>query len=172
MGFSSIFPLIGTTALAVIATLLGQFVMNMTPATPVPESPEKPDPAVQTVEQQSRRQSLPAVRPEIFYAAITERPLFAPTRRPVDRSSEPAPEVIGTPEPVAIVPSIQPPTDLQLSGILGDGLNRSAFVARVDESGEWLRLGAEIDGWTITEIGPEWIILTAGEDIFRLELFE
>jgi len=160
MGFSSIFPLIGTTALAVIAALLGQFVMNMTPATPVPESPEKPDPAVQTVEQQSRRQSLPAVRPEIFYAAITERP------------PEPAPEVIGTPEPVAIVPSIQPPTDLQLSGILGDGLNRSGFVARVDESGEWLRLGAEIDGWTITEIGPEWIILTAGEDIFRLELFE
>lgn len=169
MNLSGILPFLGTATLTGIAAALGTLAFQTTPAAPDIVPTQTTDPVPQTTAQQN--QTLPSARPDVFYAAITERPLFAPTRRPVDNAT-PAAVVTQAPEPAVTAPVLTPPTDLKLSGILGGGTNRSAFVAREDGSGEWLRVDTKIEGWTITEIGPEWIVLSAGDDTFRLELFK
>jgi hypothetical protein len=80
------------------------------------------------------------------YAAIVERPLFVPSRRP----------------PPAVTSSIE--GRYRLLGIVGAGAKRRAFVAdgaRRIEIGE----GDAIDGWTVKEIEQDRVLLTspAGE---------
>lgn len=80
------------------------------------------------------------------YAAIVERPLFVPSRRP----------------PPGVTSSIE--GRYRLLGIVGAGAKRRAFVAdgtRRIEVGE----GDAIDGWTVKEIAQDRVLLTspAGE---------
>jgi hypothetical protein len=76
------------------------------------------------------------------YAAIVERPLFVPSRRP----------------PPDVTSSIE--GRYRLLGIVGAGAKRRAFVAdgtRRIEVGE----GDAIDGWTVKEIEQDRVLLTS-----------
>jgi hypothetical protein len=64
------------------------------------------------------------------------------------------------------------PDTLVLSGIFGGHTGRTAFITGSNSGDVWLHIDDDIDGWTIAEIGPDWITLTAGSDSVRLELFE
>jgi hypothetical protein len=108
---------------------------------PIPTSPPSVEPSV----------AAPALSPANLpglstYAAIVERPLFVPSRRP----------------PPTATTSIE--GRYRLLGIVGAGPKRRAFVAdgaRRIEIGE----GDAIDGWTVNEIEPDRVLLTspAGE---------
>ncbi len=119
-----------------------------------------------TSPQQGEPSVLPTPRPNVFYDAITDRPLFAPSRRPNMIS-----EVLEIEEPEQ-VQEIRRPDNLVLSGVLDGTLSRSAFISVGGLEGEWFRTNDEIEGWAITDIGPDAITLTDGNDSFRLELFE
>jgi type II secretory pathway component PulC len=98
--------------------------------------------------------SLAALPPLATYAAIVERPLFAPSRRPA-------------PGAAAIGPSLE--SRYRLLGIVGSGPKRKAFVADGARRGE-IAEGDTLDGWAVKEIGPDRVMLTspAGETTLRL----
>lgn len=122
--------------------------------------------AITTPPQPGEARVLPSPRPDVFYEAITDRPLFAPSRRP-----EMISEVVAIEEPKQIEEILRP-ENLVLSGVLGGTPSRSAFISVGGLEGEWFRTNDEIEGWAITDIGPDAITLTDGNDSFRLELFE
>lgn len=116
--------------------------------------------------------NLPAPRPAVFYEAVTDRPLFAPGRRPEQQQPEvpapvEAPAVIDTPtEPEPVQPA-----DLQLHGTLDDGRTGRALVSIGGEPATWLQQGDSIAGWTIATIGPDWIDLEQDSRKTRIDLY-
>jgi hypothetical protein len=94
--------------------------------------------------------------PLATYAAIVERPLFAPSRRP--------PSGVGATQGAAIE------SRYRLLGIVAAGPRKKAFVAdgaRRVEIGE----GDALDGWTVKEIGPDRVKLASpsGETALTLK---
>lgn len=90
------------------------------------------------------------------YAAIVERPLFSPSRRPPPGVTAAAPG-----------PSIE--SRYRLIGIIGDGAKRKAFVTagtRRAEIGE----GDSFDGWTVKEIRQDRVLLTSSAGTAALKL--
>ena len=97
----------------------------------------------------------PALRPLADYAAIVERPLFSPSRRP-------------TPGVAAAAPATG--HRFRLIGIVGTGAMRKAFVADGGRRAE-IVAGDTLDGgWTVKEIAPDRVLLSspAGEAVLRL----
>jgi hypothetical protein len=90
------------------------------------------------------------------YAAIVERPLFAPTRRPA---------------PGAPVVSAGPSAEgrYRLIGIVGNGPKRHAFIADGTRRAE-ISEGDTFDNWTVKEIGADRVVLAspAGETMLKL----
>jgi hypothetical protein len=100
--------------------------------------------------------TLAPLPPLVSFAAIVERPLFAPTRRPA---------------PGAPVVSAGPLVEgrYRLIGIVSTAAKRHAFIAdgtRRADLGE----GDTFDGWTVKEIGADRVVLTspAGETVLKL----
>ena len=90
---------------------------------------------------------LAKLAPFADFAAITERPLFAPTRRPT--------------------PAVKPATiaiesRYRLQGIIGVGSARHALIAPV-AGGAGLDLGEgdALEGWTVKSIAPDRVVLTS-----------
>jgi hypothetical protein len=102
---------------------------------------------------------------EASLAAMVERPLFAPDRRPFDPGTELA--MVPPPEPVeATVDAPTPPAvrfigsiveDGAVRGLVGDGFNVRSVT-----------IGEEIEGWSVLDIEARRIIL--GFDEARLEM--
>jgi hypothetical protein len=92
--------------------------------------------------------------PITSYAAIVERPLFAPSRRPV-----PGVSVIG--------PSIE--SRYRLVGIVSSGGKRKAFIADGSRRSE-IAEGDNLDGWTVKEVAQDRVLLIspAGAAALRL----
>lgn len=169
---SKLLGLIGTGALLALATasfiLAWDVAQTQPPMFAIPGSPDaavadaSPDPRLA-----GRR-----VRPDVYYQALTDRPLFSPTRRPVSFAEpEPEPE----PEPVIAVPSapaVPVPPVLRVLGVIGSGAGLSALISHNETEADWLTSGDEIDGWTIAEIGPDWIQLSLGPQTFRVEMYQ
>lgn len=101
--------------------------------------------------------ALTSLPPLAGYAAIVERPLFSPSRRPVPGAAETAPGA-----------SIE--SRYRLLGVVASGPRKQAFVA---EGARRLQIaeGDRLDGWTVTEIGADRVRLTspAGEAALRLK---
>lgn len=112
----------------------------------------------------------PPPRPDIFYDAITARPLFSPTRRP----AEAATDIVVTPEPVEALPTLilSERPNIGLGGVLGSIDERKALIIFEDSPARWLRLGDDVDGWKITDISDKTITLSSDTRTFRLELFQ
>lgn len=97
--------------------------------------------------------------------ATRQRPLFSPTRRP---PPPPAP-VNETVVPVA--PSVKPPPDIKVSGIiLGD--DRSVAIVRLgqDPNSVHLWVGSQVDGWTVEAIEARRILLRLGSRSLTADL--
>ncbi|MHA6268367.1 hypothetical protein ACXYMP_16020 [Aliiroseovarius sp. CAU 1755] len=110
-------------------------------------------------------------RPEVYFAAITERPIFAPTRRPVQaaRDEKPAQTVEVT---APLLEQDEVPLAVQVHGIRGQGDAYSALLSSGGQTPEWLDPGASIGGWKVSEIGSDWIIMNNGENSQRVELYQ
>ncbi len=113
---------------------------------------------------------------ESYYAAITDRPLFAPFRRPIKPEAQepkpestraPEPEPTPEPEPVHIAPPPQP----RLLGVMQAGFEAKALLS--DPSGEmsWVTSGTTFSGWKINKITSEWIEIRHHEQTLRVELY-
>jgi hypothetical protein len=106
--------------------------------------------------------TLPA---EASLAAMVERPLFAPDRRPYDPEVEVA--MLPPPEPAEVTADAPAPPAVRFIGsivedggvraLVGDGFNVQSVT-----------MGEEIEGWSVLEIEARRLIL--GFDDARLEL--
>lgn len=165
-------PILGTALLVATTVIVGQKALTPTPEIALLDTPSTPGPGLIGGNTITRRPTVPSVRPEIYYNAILDRPLFAPTRAPRRAETEtahPTAEETLQNTPVA---TNAPPSDVHLSGIIGEVNNRSALLGLDDTYGSWVRVDDEIEGWTITEIGADWLELSLDSQTYRLELFE
>jgi hypothetical protein len=98
--------------------------------------------------------SFASLPPLAAYAAIVERPLFAPTRRPA---------------PGAAASGASADNRFRLIGIVGTGPKRKAFVADGTRRSE-VAEGDALDGRTVKEIGQDRVVLSspAGETVLKL----
>ena len=99
-----------------------------------------------------------AMPPAELYAAITERPLFASSRRPAVGEALIAASPRGTPEAI-------------LRGIVAAGDRRTALLAPTG-GGDMLRLreNDQLNGWRLVEIASGHVIFRLGDDEVRLDL--
>jgi hypothetical protein len=90
------------------------------------------------------------------------RPLFNPTRRPMDR-----------PEAVAVRPPKVEPAKLRLVGVMKpDGAPPRALIRFADDpTGRWVAEGSEYHGWTLTKVNEGSVIVEAGGRTQELLLF-
>lgn len=111
------------------------------------------------------------MRPGVYFAAITERPIFAPSRRPVQSVADETPvptEVVAEPSPEV---NEAAPT-VKLHGIRGQGEEYSVLLSGDGLAPEWIGPGASIGGWMVSEIGSDWITMKNGENSQRVELYQ
>ncbi|MDX1540542.1 MAG: hypothetical protein R3349_03975, partial [Geminicoccaceae bacterium] len=102
--------------------------------------------------------------PPNLFTVISERPLFAPSRRPYipPATVEPAAGPAEAPlEPLAA----------ELVGVMLTGERRAALVQREGSASvERLAVGQSIDGWLIEEVEPRYALLRRGGEEQVLEL--
>ena len=138
-------PILGITALFFTGLAAWPWLVPPVPAVPplIAGPTAAPAPA------------LAALPPLASYAAIVERPLFSPSRRPVPGA-----------EPVAVSSTM---SRYRLLGIIGSGPRKSAFVADGARRIE-IDAGGTLDGWTVKEIGQDSITLTSptGDAVLKL----
>jgi hypothetical protein len=104
-----------------------------------------------------------AAHPLAELAATRDRPLFTPSRRP------PAPPVVAR---VAAPPPPPPsPPDIALYGTLVDRDGASAIVRKGSEKPIHVRVGDQVDGWAVTEIGERQIVLALDERSATFAMF-
>ena len=101
-------------------------------------------------------------QPEESYADLVTRPLFLKGRRPVD---EPGPESKQAADLAAAAKSLS--FDWQLNGVYGTKKNLSALFSRVKtkvakDNHRKITLGNDLDGWKLTQITKDKIILKQG----------
>lgn len=167
---SRLLSLIGTGLLLAGAGLAALWALDVTAKQPGLPSFEMAPPQA-TRAAPSRAASRP-LRPEVYYDAVTQRPLFAPDRRPLvlDDTSEAAPE-----EPVVAAksePVVVPPPALLLLGVMGTADENRALVQNADGEALWLTQGTELGGWTIDRIGPNWLDLSRASETIRIEMYQ
>lgn len=97
--------------------------------------------------------------PQATFAAIDARPIFNPTRKPVEATA-----VAGNSTAAA-------PPDVVLVGVIIDPKNQLALVKREGAPfAESLALGASLDGWEVTEIAADHVTLRSAAQEFVLGL--
>ncbi len=166
---ASLAPWSGTLLMFALAATLGLAVLRNVEAH---ESSEpEPQASTETVSAGAAALTMPPARADVYFSAITERPLFSPLRRPTPElgqgpAAEPDPPAVQ--EPVA-VEIIRP--DLRLLGTLTGGERASALIAQAGGEPVWLRRGDVIGGWTLISIDPDTINLSLDSESFRLDLY-
>ena len=118
----------------------------------------------------------PADAPRRSLAELSEtvsRPLVHPTRRPVVvRPAAPAePDAARAPEPPP-EPAATPPSRLSLVGVMGTGGKRRRALIRPEGQpyGTWVDAGGEIDGWRLSAIEDNRVLIekAGGKEELRL----
>lgn len=94
---------------------------------------------------------------EASFAAIDARPLFSPTRKPID-----VPQAAGG--PAGSGPSAPPPLlNVVLVGVILDGEKQLALVkVQGAPFAASLKVGATLDGWQVKEIASDKVVFHAG----------
>ncbi len=131
---------------------------------PVDISPVAPPPAKAEARPQQGPQPATALdkkRAEQFQETVG-RPLFNPSRRPVQRS-----------DPVARAPKKMDPAKLRLVGVMkpDDGPPRALMRFADESTGRWIAEGGEYHGWTLTKVNDGSVIVEAGGRSQELMLF-
>lgn len=163
-------PYIGTGLLSVLATSLLLKAANIEPTANV-LSANANQSELDGMEQRDRAPTelqLPQPRADVYYNAITDRPLFATNRRPFveDAPAKEAPIAFTT------TPVIEPRADVVLMGAMGRGDGMMALLKINDGKADWFAQGAQVQGWTVNKIEPTWVELTDGNTQLRLEMFK
>lgn len=97
--------------------------------------------------------------PQSSYAVIDARPIFNPTRTPVE------PTAIATGTTSAV------PPDVVLVGVIIDSKNRIALVKREGAPfSESIILGALLDGWAVIDISADHVVLQSGAQEIELRM--
>jgi len=166
-------PFIGTGSLLLLLVVLGRKAVEVYHAQPVIETiPEQVlEESVQTAQV---RQLQITTRPAVYYAAITDRPLFEPGRRPYVEQAA-APEQM--PEPVAEPPApVQatelPAPELSLQGVMMIDNNTVALIAINGGIPDWVSKGDPVDDWTLSEIGSDWVEISRDARRIRVEMYK
>lgn len=106
-----------------------------------------------------------------LFAAIVERPVFSPSRRPFvlqpQTQEAEAPRAAPEPAPVAVALS-----QFQLLGVLFADNEWLAFVQSPSATdGTWLGPGATLDGWTLQEISENSAVFESSGRTAQLQLY-
>lgn len=114
--------------------------------------------------------SAPKQRSAIYYAAITDRPVFSQTRRPLDAKIDVvAAPVVEAPEPV---PEPEALPTVTLLGLMGGTEKPRALLSVEGAAPLWLSVGQTTGPWTLSDAGSNWLEITADDQKIRLELFK
>lgn len=137
-------------ALAAAAVLLAALAGWPWLAPPIPQTRPLAPPSATT----AAPPAAPSLPPLASFSATVDRPLFSPSRRP--------------PPGAAAGPAIE--SRYRLLGIVATGAKKTAFVADNARRAE-IGVGDMLDGWTVKEIGRDWVMLVspAGETVLRLK---
>ncbi len=92
--------------------------------------------------------------------AILNRPLFWPSRRPVDD------EIVVN---EATSEKNRPLDGVKLVGLFGGG-DSAGIIARVEEQDRRVTLGGEVNGWTLKSVGQDGALFESGAEQKRLPL--
>lgn len=163
-------PLIGTGILIAIVALLGMRAAEVSQIKITsPETVHERD-----VPTSSAPQTRATQRPAVYYAAITERPVFDPSRRPyvpVAVAPEPVPEPVEeAPEPSQ--PKEVPPPELTLQGIITRDERTAALIGINGEVPSWVTQGDPVADWTLNDIGNDWIEISRDARIIRMDMYK
>ncbi|MEL7092554.1 MAG: hypothetical protein AAFN94_12545 [Pseudomonadota bacterium] len=166
-----VLPILGSAALMAAAGYAVSLALHSTaPEIPVIRASQNAAPQGNTARQ---IKLAPNPRQDTFFAAITDRPLFSETRRPVVEQAAPAPE----PEVEIAAPAAAPPSesavpDAVLLGVLTGGARTAALLSIAGADPEWLSQGARIDSWTLAEVGSNSVLFKENEREHRVELYQ
>ncbi len=167
-------PLPSTLFLFAIIIWLGYAYMDNRVDTPSIAQSEQPlpPPNAEVTSIKFERQ----FRPGVYYQAITERPLFSATRRPI--STEPEEEVIeeAVVEPPIIIeldPIIEDdPVSFSLHGTMETNGKSLALIGTDGGPPEWIPENGLITGWTLREITAELAEFHKDTEVIRVYLYE
>jgi hypothetical protein len=95
--------------------------------------------------------------PMSAFAAIADRPLFAPTRRPLPQSPPVAPIVEAKPPPVPT-----PTLSAALVGIVISPDGRFAVLRWPDGKSTTVAEGAAVEGWLLKQVMPDRALFVSG----------
>ena len=169
MNASAFLPVIGTIflvlAVAAILHLGGQAWSQLEEARPVRVTAESRDD-----ERRLTALSMPAARPEVYYASVLERPLFAPARRALSLDQD-VNESIPDSDPIDPVVSVAVPPPPRLKGILAGTTSPSALLQSAEGAQSWVRPSESFGGWTLVEVGQTDVKISAENQTIILELY-
>lgn len=102
--------------------------------------------------------------PPDLFTVISERPLFAASRRPF------VPPAVAEPAAGPVEAPLEP-LEAELVGVVLTGERRSALVHREGSAGpERFWVGQSVDGWLVEEVGRRHAVLRRGDEERILEL--
>lgn len=169
-----LFPLIGTGSLIALVGLLG-FKAHEASQTKI-ASPKIA--STQNVLTPSASPTQLIQRPAVYYATITNRPVFAPSRRPyVPEIIAPKPVSMPAPESVEEAPKpaqqieIAPP-EVVLQGVIARDERTAALIGINGESPAWVGQGDQVAGWTLSDIGSDWIEISREARSIRVGMYK
>lgn len=101
-----------------------------------------------------------SIPPLPTYRELLTRPLFMETRRPAPRATA-----------AQTAQRVDPGTKWKLTGIIVAGADSHVFVQGIrDNTIRRLDAGQVLDGWRVSEITPQYVTFTSGDQESRLEL--
>lgn len=165
----------GTFLLAAVAAVLLWQLDRSEPEMGLPVVIE-PDPARTEAVDPGTTLPEPFARPDAFYDAIVERPLFAENRRP-GSASAPA-EMAAVPAEIAPTVEADPksnappePPALILKGVMLQAEERSALLVKPGGTEEWIREGELIGAWKLDRITADHVQITNSGVTLKLDLY-
>jgi len=163
---------VGTSTLLLLATLTWMITPEARSRIHrvTPQALPSEDTAVQNTALPVGRSNL---KSDVFYEAITQRPLFAPNRRPAT-SNEPMAEQVAEPDPEPVTATSEhiAAPEISLHGIMRNGTVRHAFLSVSSQEPAWVALNTEISGWRLETIENNWIELVRQDHKHRVELYK
>jgi len=91
----------------------------------------------------------PPLPPAAAFAAIADRPLFSPSRRPAQPIGPPAAPV------TQIQPAAPPALSVTLTGIIISPERRAAILRRADGTSKAVLEGETVNGWLLKVVAPD-----------------
>ena len=165
-----LWSLTGTAILALVACAIAWRLVAMrsdAQAYPLPEA-AAPVEAVQ----ETLPETLPSMeRPHVYYEAIEQRPLFSPSRLPLAVNA-PFAETGSEVNSTEVTEQVPEAITFQILGVMESQGVRQALISVGQHIPEWKKVPERLPGnWKIQEIGSDWISVSRGDTIQRLELY-